>query len=223
MTILVMSCDKNEDLWLPFSYCICKYWPEHPKVIYSTETKENPLFTTITNNVPISEWSRRVKEAVEQIDDDSILLMCDDIFIRSPVDNNLMNYLNDLVVNKDIAAINFEYPFDKKDTPYNAVLQERSKQGRYKTSVMCGLWNKEKMLKVFDVSLDPWAFEQLNNHCGYRYLISSARPLLDFGLTCNGSIFGVFQGKWAIEAVAFFEKENFKINLSRGITNKLHY
>ena len=36
--ILVASCDKNEDLFAPFKYCIEKYWSNHPEIIYSTET-----------------------------------------------------------------------------------------------------------------------------------------------------------------------------------------
>ena len=42
--ILVMSCDKNEDLWLPFHHCMEKYWKGHPEIIYSTETKINPYY-----------------------------------------------------------------------------------------------------------------------------------------------------------------------------------
>ena len=38
MKILVCSCDKNNDLWELFYHCMEKYWPDHPEVIYSTET-----------------------------------------------------------------------------------------------------------------------------------------------------------------------------------------
>ena len=38
MVILVLSCDKNEDLWQPFHILIEKYYPNHPEIIYATET-----------------------------------------------------------------------------------------------------------------------------------------------------------------------------------------
>ena len=45
MQILVMSCDKNSDLWEPFYHCMEKYYPNHPEIIYAMETKQNPYYT----------------------------------------------------------------------------------------------------------------------------------------------------------------------------------
>lgn len=48
MKILVLSCDKNQDLFYPFYHCLEKYWPEHPEVIYSTESIANKFYKTIS-------------------------------------------------------------------------------------------------------------------------------------------------------------------------------
>ncbi len=53
MKILVLSCDNYSDLFEPFHYCIEKYWPEHPEIIYTTETIINPYYKTICKNYPI--------------------------------------------------------------------------------------------------------------------------------------------------------------------------
>ena len=99
MKILVMSCDKNEDLFYPFYHCIEKYWPDHPEVMYSTETKINPYYKTICKNYDINKWTKRVRESVQEINDDFILLMVDDIFIRQKVNNDsiisLTKYFDD--------------------------------------------------------------------------------------------------------------------------------
>ena len=42
--IIVISCDKNEDLFKPFYHCIEKYWPNHPEIVYSTESVVNPFY-----------------------------------------------------------------------------------------------------------------------------------------------------------------------------------
>ena len=55
MVILVASCDKNQDLWYPFYYCMEKYWPEHPEVFYSTETLKNPYYKTLSFNYRIEQ------------------------------------------------------------------------------------------------------------------------------------------------------------------------
>ena len=82
MKILVLSCDKNEDLFKPFYHCIEKYWPNHPEIVYSTESVVNPFYKTISLNYDLEHWTDRVRETVKQIDDDYILFMVDDIFIR---------------------------------------------------------------------------------------------------------------------------------------------
>ena len=50
MTILVMSSDNNQDTFELFHYCLEKNWPNHPEVIYSTETVINPYYKTICRN-----------------------------------------------------------------------------------------------------------------------------------------------------------------------------
>ena len=114
LTIVVMSCDKNQDLWFPFYHCMEKYWENHPEIIYSTETKVNPYYPTICRDLPIEKWTRRVRETVKDIPSKHILLMVDDLFIREKVDNDLIWKLCDYATG-NIASINFEFSFDKQD------------------------------------------------------------------------------------------------------------
>ena len=50
MVIVVCSCDKDKDLFYPFYHCMEKYYPNHPKIIYSTEAIKNPYYETINKN-----------------------------------------------------------------------------------------------------------------------------------------------------------------------------
>ena len=106
IAIVVMSCDKNQDLWLPFHHCMEKYWKNHPEIFYSTETKVNPYYQTICRDLPIDKWTRRVRETVEQIPYKHILLMVDDLFLRDYVDNDLILSLSSYV-NGNVASLNF--------------------------------------------------------------------------------------------------------------------
>ena len=62
MKVLVLSSDKNEDTFEPFHHCIEKYWKDHPEIIYSMETKQNPYYKTICKNYPIELWTKRIRE-----------------------------------------------------------------------------------------------------------------------------------------------------------------
>ena len=109
--IVVMSCDKNQDLFEPFYLCMEKYWKDHPEIIYSTETIENPYYKTICCNLPIDQWTKRVCETVKNLNCKHILLTVDDLFIREKVNNDLIWKLTEYVKG-DVAALNFEFSFD---------------------------------------------------------------------------------------------------------------
>lgn len=214
MKILVASCDKDEDLFLPFHHCIEKYWPDHPEIIYSTETIVNPYYKTICKNYDLQHWTTRLRETVEEIDDDYILLMCSDIFLMKDVDNdkvnNLLNYFDE-----NTASFNLHGSVDKNDILIDDNIKERSENGTYKTSVMCSLWAKDKFLDVFDWDADPWRFEIKNIHKGYRYLILDKNLILDWGRHKGGDLFGVYRGKWVNQAVEFLNSEGLEIDYER--------
>jgi len=222
MKILVMSCDKNEDLFYPFFYCMEKYWPEHPEIYYSTETITNPYYKTINKDYDLLLFTKRLRETIQLIDDDYILVMCDDLFVRERVDNNLIMSLPEYF-DKTTAAINFENHFDNNDISLDSIVAIRNQNGKYKTSLMIQLWNKEKLLAILhNLDTDPWTFERLNNHLNYRYLINanSHKGLINFGKVDNEYNWGVVQGKWTEEVLSFFDAEKIHINSQRPLQLK---
>lgn len=114
MIILVLSCDKNEDIFYAFHHCIEKYWKNHPKIIYATESVINPYYETICHNEPLNKWTKRIRETLEEINDNQILLMIDDCFIRQDVDVDRIEYLSKQLKD-NIAVINFEKSYDVND------------------------------------------------------------------------------------------------------------
>ena len=211
--IVVMSCDRNEDLWLPFHHCMEKYWKDHPEIIYSTETKINPYYKTITCNLPVSSWTKRVYETIKDLECRHILLLVDDIFLRDYVDSKNVNkvcyYLIDNVV-----AFNFEPSFDKGDIPLNNDVLIRNPFGKFKLSCMAQMWRKRYMLDLFNTHKNPWAFEKENKAKCYVYLISKKGDILNWGRKKNDWRFGVVKNKWAKECKEFFDKEGLDIDYS---------
>ena len=115
MKMLVLSCDKCEDLFEPFHHCMEKYYPNHPEIIYITETIKNPYYKTICKDYPIEQWTLRIREALKEIDDDQILTIMDDFFIRQPVDEKRIEYLS-TQLKGNIASFCFEKSYDENDT-----------------------------------------------------------------------------------------------------------
>ena len=220
MTILIMSCDKNKDLFLPFHHCISKYWKDHPRIVYSLETTTNPYYKTINKNYGLDKWTRRVYETIQEIDDDYILLTIDDLFIREKVDTQrllgLCEYLKD-----NVASINLEFAFDKQDTPLNSELLARNKNGMYKLSCMCQIWQRKALLDLFNCDKNPWQFEKDNLAKDYDFLISKNGDYLNWGKRKDNWRWGIIKGKWSYECKEFFDKEGILIDYEkRGFFKK---
>ena len=206
MKILVLSCDKNKDLFGSFHHCLEKYWPNHPQVIYSTESEINPFYKTISHGFDLEHWTDRVRETAKEIDDDYILFMVDDIFIREKVDNDrilsLCKYLTG-----NYANINLQLNGDIEATVISDELLERS-PGKWNLCCMCTLWQKKAMLDLFDYSTNPWKFEENNYIKDYKFLISKTGDVVNWGRKSNKEWhWGIMQGKWTIECIKFFIKE----------------
>ena len=218
MIILVLSCDKNTDLFEPFHHCMEKYWPNHPEVIYWTGTVTNSYYRTITEPCDLSEWTDGLKRALDRIDDSQILLMIDDCFIRRPVDTRRIAQISKRLEQNqqnggNIALYNFEKSWDVNDIYDGTDWKLRPHGSEYEVSILCGLWDKQKLRKVIEPTSNPWDVEYNQNNCGFFYYINAGDFIIDWGYRtfkpCN-----LVRGKWSPEVVEFFDSEGIQIDYS---------
>ena len=214
MKILVLSCDKNEDTFEPFYHCMEKYWKNHPEIIYTTETIKNPYYKTINHNEPLEKWTKRIRKTLKEIDDSQILIMIDDCFIREQVDTKRIDYVK-RHLKGNIACFNFEKAFDNTDieTPVKG-FKKRQHGASYEVSIMCGLWDKEKLIKVLEEDSNPWEVEGIQDNKGFDFYINSGDFIINWGYEPFVPT-GLFKGKWCKNIVPFFEKEGIKVNYSK--------
>ena len=85
---------------------------------------------------------------MSEIPDNEILIMIDDIFIRNKVDLERIEYAR-RNLKGNIAMFNFEKSFDINDIETDLKgFKKRPKGSRWEISIMCGLWNKEKLIDI---------------------------------------------------------------------------
>lgn len=216
MKILVASCDKNTDIFDAFHQCMEKYWKRHPKVIYATENVRNPYYKTISYDIPLEYWTVRMRKTIEDIDDDVILLMIDDCFIRNKVDKKRIALVEKwLLENDNIACFNFEKSWDANDemSIYEG-FKKRKPGSLYEVNLLCGMWRKDALLKVLDRYCNPWEVEINQISCGYDYYINNEDYIIDWGYTTWHPA-GLFKGQWCHEIVPFFEKEGIIVDYEK--------
>lgn len=213
MRILILSCDKYEPCWKPFFALLDKYYPNHPECYLVTETKRCQYCPTINVNNP--NWTTRFRCALEIIDDDEVLVMLDDFFIRKPVDEDRINRIK---FTDDIICYNFELKYRDTVCVLTDDWEVQRNNQVYLNSCQPTIWNREKLMNRLDGNLNPQQWEVQTIDSPYLHLINSGDFIIDVGYRHQDlSIgWGITRGRLAKECYNFLESEGL---LSEDIIN----
>ena len=214
MKIIVLSCSKNKETFYPFWYLMQKYYPNHPEVIYFTDGIINPFYKTIPIKHDLEHWTTGLREFLAKIDDEKILLMIDDCFIRCPVDQKRIEEAAEYI-GGNIALMNFEKSWDENDEETDLKGWKKRKHGsEFEVSLMCGIWQKDKLLKVIERDCNAWEIELNQNSYGFDYYINAGDYIIDWGYRtfkpCN-----IVKGKWSRECKEFLDSEGIVVDYSK--------
>ena len=192
-----------------------KYYPNHPEIVYFCDGAINPYYKTINIEIEdLNHWTTGLREFLRQISDEQILLMIDDCFIRCPVDEKRIQEASE-ILKGNIALMNFEKSWDLEDLPTEYKGWKKRRHGReFEVSLMCGLWQKDKLLKVIERDCDPWTIELEQMGYGFDYYINSGDYIIDWGYRtfkpCN-----IMKGKWTQECKKFLESEGIEVDYEK--------
>ena len=205
-SILVISCDSRDDLWLPFFTLPEKYWPNQSQTYIIVETKTVPFenIIDINNKIP-STLRSRFKNALKRIDSGYAIVLLDDFFIRKAVDKNI--FYNSLEFLKNINQASVFYYLDtgpsfkeqfidnKKHSEYELAI----KLAWYKLNLQAPLWKKDDLISYVNDFDTTWNFEMLGIkylkiEYDFYYLKFNSKSVINYGFKSTG--IGFFRGKW---------------------------
>ncbi|WP_345985253.1 hypothetical protein WCX49_11665 [Sulfurimonas sp. HSL-1656] len=234
ISLLVNTCDAFEDCWDPFFALFKKYWPDFDGVIYlNTETKSYaypgldivPLRVAgIKNLGPFGlTWSECLIDALGLIDDDVILYMQEDYFLRDYVKSDLvMKYLRLIKEDGGIGCIHLtdqgtppDVTREKKHELYPGDIAHRDL-----LSCQAAFWKKEVLVKCLKPSESGWQFEEYGSkRARYldlgiytpdrSYIRKDVFELLPYVFT------GIVQGRWKREVTTLFEANGIRMDFSK--------
>ena len=214
MKILVLSCDAYSYVWPTFFTLLDKYYPHHPEVYLSTETKQCDFCKTIKTNSQV--WTERFKSALEQIPDNYILVMLEDFFIRKPVnEQEILNAEKIMQNNKNIIVCNFELQYRKGvATAYPSYERQLNKQ-TYLNSCQPSLWNRKLLIERLQKSQTAWEWETSIIDSPYMHLINNTKEyIIDIGYRhqpIEKGGWGITRGKVSQECIDFLKTENLQL------------
>lgn len=157
LTILVNTTDSFEDCWFPFFTLFKKYWPEFKGKIYlNTETKiychDGLNIICIQNNMEkpnnTLKWGECLIRALNFIDDNVILYMQEDYFLKDFVKNDYLDEFVKLIsTNIDIDCIHLTDAGGHLgiSSSYHDKLNHLISPQRYLANCQAALWKKKNV------------------------------------------------------------------------------
>ena len=217
-SVLIYSCDNYSDVWMPFFTLFYRYW-ECPYLVYlACESKKCFVPGVTTINTQGDTWTERIREAVRQIPTEYVIAMCEDMFFRRRVHEDLIDEcITAMDKSPDIASFNFEY--DRKNTKPTiyADFGLKTADAEFKKSCQPSLWRRSILEELLDVQMDAWEWESSETDGKYEFYVYTGPEedaAFEYGYH-NGEWFGLQKGKWVESDIKpLFEKERITIDLS---------
>ena len=227
--ILISSCDKYEDAWLPFFSFFKKHWSNCPYQIYlNTEKKyyQDDELNIITLNCTDNNlsWSQRLRNALTRIKTDYIIFMLEDFFLLDYVNQKELNHCLDLMeANKKIAVIDFE-PIGGINTGTVYSSDEkycvRSLSSMYFLNCQSSIWRRKDLIEFLSPYESPWQFEIFGSERVKLYnklfLLQTTDSHKVFTYNVNWTTgYGLHAGKWLKSNIELFKKNGISVDFSK--------
>ena len=154
-----------------------------------------------------STWTRRLREILEQVDTELILLLLEDFFLNGDVDGErVQTYAEWMKEDKNIATIHFWPMDDAQPSEKYAGLGLRPQSGMYRMSAFAGMWRRQRLIDFLEVDENAWEWE-LAGTKRYEhvqddfYSLLPGEPLV---VPFNNFEYGIIGGKWTKKTVDLF-------------------
>lgn len=218
VSILVSSCDKYYEAWMPFFTLLNKYWKEcnFPKYLL-TETRLYSDFGVKTINCQSKEWSSRLLYALAKIDTDYVLFLLEDFFIMGPVDNETINrFIYYLENDKNMSVIYLKTIAGQKrsSSDYPELIKMEAGK-KYYMNFQAGLWRRKDLMSIVKPGLSPWDIEEELSRSvisGDFYCVRNSsytdccHDVIPY-LWALKSGYGICKSKWLWNNKLFFKRE----------------
>ncbi|MDD5368679.1 MAG: hypothetical protein PHQ40_06335 [Anaerolineaceae bacterium] len=195
LSILIVSCDHYADLWKPFFALFWKNWPDCPYKVF-LGANFNKFDDARVIHLLIGQekgWSENARLMVEQVPSEYVLLLLEDFFLRSDVNNNLIIQCLMSLSELDGGYMRLK-PFPKPDrklalSPGIGLIECGAP---YRTALQAAIWEKTTLLTLLKNGETAWDFELKGSRRSddiTKGFYSTWKPLINYEA-------GVTLGKW---------------------------
>lgn len=215
VAIVVMSCDQYSDLWEPFVKCFEHYWPDcdAPKYLVSETTEcSNKFFKKTFTCGQNTVWTDRLDYAMNQIEEDYLIMLCEDYFLCDRIDSDMIQALVEIAKVNDVGNLRLlPNPHPDRPFPKENGIGEISRGRQYRISLQAGIWNKEYLRQFSGMHTSVWDFERMGSAISNEFkqpILCTLRHVFPF-------VDSVHKGKWEQAGVILCERNEISIDYER--------
>jgi hypothetical protein len=230
-TILVNTTDSFEDCWVPFFTLFKKFWPNYSGTIYlNTETKSFefpglnivPVHNNVDNYKKDITWSECVSRALDKIDQDIILYLQDDYFIKDFVKEDIVNDYALLMENNAIDCLHLTDqhsagPFHPSPFEGLKVIDTKAPD---RISCQAAFWKKDILKSYLRKDESGWQFETYGTKRAHFikhnfYAVDRSIVVLNKYELIPYIFTGIVKGKWLPEVEGLFADNHIEMDFSK--------
>ena len=216
VSLLIIGFDPYKDVWDHYFELLEKYWQDRPKTYLAT----NEIVPDY-HNVEVlpagknAEWSQKVIKALTQIDSEYVILLLEDFFTTSAVDNS---NIEELVEYMESYHLNYCKLLNQSKIKGHKFCGKKylriiDKNADYGISLQPAIWRKEFLIELVGTeNYNAWIFEfrqvkEKKQNKNRIDCIGDRRNILKI-------THAVVQSKYLRSAVHVFKKQNYILNTS---------
>lgn len=212
LAILVLSCDKYDDLWEPFFDNFRKMWPGCRHQIYlltNAKSFEDDYVISLKVGEDIS-WGDNLIRGLNKIPEEYVLTIFDDLFFKNEVNNEKVDSIFKVFIDNkmDYLKLNNTRAMNLKSVKNGIGVIPPG--AAYRSSAVVTIWKKEILKVICDRGDSAWSFEIYGSERTdpFKYW---------YGCSCEFlPVYNlVIKGKYERYAYAIIEKNGIKLSTKR--------
>ena len=220
LSVLILSCDRNHDLWELFFALFKKHWPDCSFPLYlgsTTRECDNPMVRTLCSTIDPN-WAESTKIILDQVPTEYVMVFLDDYFLLDRVD--------DAAIRRQLAALETlggaYLRLDPAPPPDRAVsgfpeIGAIDRDAPYRCSLHIAIWKTSVLRSLLKDGESIWEMEIAGS-------ARSAAMETGFYATWKSAIRydmnGVVQGVWHPATLRIAARERIEIRSTRGVMNR---
>lgn len=210
-SVLVVSCDKYSDLWLPFFELFWRFWPDCPFNVYLLS---NNMAAHIPKVKPLLvgddlSWSDNLIKALNQLNEEYVLIFLDDLLLLDHVKTDDVVKIVGWVVEKMPNYLRMN-PYPRADKSYNELVGIVLRGTVYRTATVMAVWKRDILLNLLRPGENAWEFEicgTVRSDCYDKFYATWT----DYFPIVNS----VIKGKWRRRAIRKLRSLRIEIDLEK--------